>query len=1704
MHVAKLAENAASGVNTVVLAIGPALSGRSTRLWGPSFDTLPAQLGRKGVAAQMLERVVADRLTAEDTISIEAFDFGHGEQLRDLCNFGAIDKRHKVRNHPRLGASVDNLACLTFNADAAGVEAAAETIQDAARVRSVGVPFGQPSATTMVVRVTIRSEACGYSSHAFIDAAAHERFCEHKLPVPAPEAANAQAALRECIEGFAADGKQWEKRWKRSPLTQMLRATFSGGHCRWLTLLCLPERVASEEIVHDLFALGSTLRQLPLTGRPAGDPRASVLAEIQDEMETAKHQLKLLDDGLPVPSGMSKPELLQQLVDATELFQETTESAEEMLAKTGVYAKKRKTTKGKWANVPGHPFHTPNSGAAPFLTSVSIEGDQAFLQLPSCGAASSGIPLTDAITLCVDPSHRRVVVKTAAMAAPEEGEGEDASPADKKPSLAALMVNGDPVKAGDEMRLRSGDRLLAADASAAWVLCLPPPWQRESLFSPMHGPFEPSDPRPECAALVAALTESQNNGEVDAAALHRAQVLTAFYPCALSMPASATWSFRDVKGEADRREKDRQEAAAAEARRREEAARKAREAAEAEARAKAEEEERLRLEAEAEARRVAEEEAAVRQRQQEEEKAAAAAAAGGATPPAAAGSGAATPAAGANGMSAAAILAQLNDGFDDDDDDEASLDEFDIQVPPRAGDTKPPGADAAAADGDGQAVEEEEEEEEEEPPAPAPRFDPVAAALEDLDRMLEAYRARTADAFLWKPDGPTIPSDLDQIMDLPSLDDARAAAGKAKDAGDLAVHDSGAEEARVWKLRTRRNIFNRGGAEPVHLLLSGRFLVYFPEAPSGATTASGQCYVYGATVSAVEGSREGRRYILQIEPSTPRKGTKDRSGPTSENDLFLSFASEIERDRWLGLLRRAAKPPVPEFLRDLFGDDVPATDVRPVAEPTLDRNDARMTLTKGDIDLIDEFLAMDETNLEAHGESEADQELIQPVAEIVVGLTSEEDAFDPTWLDALLADAQRAVTSADHDVAGIMRKQAIAADDGDDAAIDIQQPFWLPRRQRLYHFARTSTEAQAAAKIQKRGRAWLVNSVKGTVELVDANAKIAFVFSTTQVMSAGRLANNATGAIITVNHDGGALPFKEYFMTHADRELFLDVLNSARPALRLFAPSLVPGGLEEAVREIKVSKLPVGQNGKVILDGNAYLRVTKELHENIRVWVGTVNANGLPFSGPGAIDKWLPLDAGKHDIYAVTIQGVVDEPVASVPLLAQRLQTRCVDVGCNGDFVVLRHVRCGDVVLVVLVRRVHVPKLTNVEVSTCPSQISAVAGERGGAGIALRYLNTSFAFVAVHLPGQPQRHDLRRYICAEVLSTMQLGDTDCDVCNDFDNVFVCGDFNFPVAARQQKNLRAALKAAADAAAEGTEEGQEKTNKAVAEAAALADVLTVERKARRMLVGFSEGEISFAPTAPIDPANPSETLWIDAPDKTPIGNGVTRYSGRVLWRSRRPEDVQCIEYAASFGWAASGHRPVHGEYAVRCVRQALTAYEAPPTHTIAAAAPMGKRIVLHLSDIVLRRTLQEDVQRDCDVVLRFTCPGAGLFDPVEVSDPTCVQTGKWVYHDVDCVTRTHSIPLVGASSIAVAVLQVPRSAVRGPAGPTASTPTATQVKVMMSGAIHLDAELLGGAAQGLAEATAETTKEVTFPMQRGGQFITMATLMLSTSIQQQQQ
>jgi hypothetical protein len=372
------------------------------------------------------------------------------------------------------------------------------------------------------------------------------------------------------------------------------------------------------------------------------------------------------------------------------------------------------------------------------------------------------------------------------------------------------------------------------------------------------------------------------------------------------------------------------------------------------------------------------------------------------------------------------------------------------------------------------------------------------------------------------------------------------------------------------------------------------------------------------------------------------------------------------------------------------------------------------------------------------------------------------------------------------------------------------------------------------------------------------------------------------------------------FYSPQERERFYESANAIRPSIRVYAPDLT--NQDANVEACTTTIDGVGANtvtvtcnnasGKAVareLTGECKINASKLLTEPLTIWTGTFNMSGhAPPRNSADLAGWLPKD--KYDIYAVAVQEASFRKNESD--FFEYIQKHL-----GRDYLTLASMSVWDTLLIVLSKKKHLLKITNVEGSTKSTVHKAVCGTKGGIGISLRYLETSMCFVTCHLAARLERNAMRNTNIEEIVDGLQLAIRETDITNQFNHLFMFGDFNYRIEL-DAKNATNMIKA---------KEFQSLLDY---------DQLMIQRRDEGVLHGFQEPPITFAPTYRMTVGG-SEYM-------SEKGNGPS-YCGRVLTRSMSNTWVKCTGYRAFPEVQISEHQPVNATFIVRCVRPTMSCF-----------------------------------------------------------------------------------------------------------------------------------------------------------------------------------
>jgi len=380
------------------------------------------------------------------------------------------------------------------------------------------------------------------------------------------------------------------------------------------------------------------------------------------------------------------------------------------------------------------------------------------------------------------------------------------------------------------------------------------------------------------------------------------------------------------------------------------------------------------------------------------------------------------------------------------------------------------------------------------------------------------------------------------------------------------------------------------------------------------------------------------------------------------------------------------------------------------------------------------------------------------------------------------------------------------------------------------------------------------------------------------------------------------------FPNNEERERFYETSSSIRPAIRVYAPSLTKpdcghdGGtttttIDAATAENRQTVKhphPFKRTGAMMdteLTGRCKINSSLVVDEPVSVWVGSFNLCGSPPPrGTDGMESWLP--RGKFDIYAIGTQE------CSYQKKEDEWFSHITDY-LGKDYLQLAVMHMWDMNIIVLCKKKNLLKITNVEGSTKATLHKEKVGMKGGVGIALRFHNTSMAFINCHLAARIEKTKMRNTNVSEIVSAIQLANKDIDLSSQFHHVFFFGDLNYRVEMEHE---------------EAEEYIKSKDYLKILDQ----DQLNTERLENGLLHGFTEAPITFAPTYRFKRGSAE---YMRDRGRSPS------YCDRVLYKSMRNTVLKCTGYGTTDKMTSSEHMPIYANFVVRCIRPVMNCFHA---------------------------------------------------------------------------------------------------------------------------------------------------------------------------------
>jgi len=343
-------------------------------------------------------------------------------------------------------------------------------------------------------------------------------------------------------------------------------------------------------------------------------------------------------------------------------------------------------------------------------------------------------------------------------------------------------------------------------------------------------------------------------------------------------------------------------------------------------------------------------------------------------------------------------------------------------------------------------------------------------------------------------------------------------------------------------------------------------------------------------------------------------------------------------------------------------------------------------------------------------------------------------------------------------------------------------------------------------------------------------------------------------------------------------------------------------GVKDSAMTRKVQN-PLKRSGELQdreLQGRCKINSSNVTDEPVTIWLGTFNLCGCePPTDSAQLESWMP--RSKYDIYAVGVQ--------EASYQAQEDQWfKYIQAYLGKEYLTLANMMLWDMNIIVLCKKKNLLKITNVEGSTVATLHKEKCGMKGAVGIAIKFHNTSIAFINCHLPARVERTKMRNTVVSEIMNRIQLANKDSDLASQFHHVFFFGDLNYR------------LEMEGDEAEELIAEKKyinlmdhDQLKKCM-----LGDTSAMSDSEDAMFAGFSEPPITFAPTYRFKRGT---NQYMKDRNRAPC------YCARVLHKSLRNTVIKCTGYGTTDQVKTSEHMPVYATYVIRALRPAMNCFHA---------------------------------------------------------------------------------------------------------------------------------------------------------------------------------
>eukprot|EP01006_Ploeotia_vitrea_P000927 TRINITY_DN103911_c0_g1_i1.p1 TRINITY_DN103911_c0_g1~~TRINITY_DN103911_c0_g1_i1.p1 ORF type:complete len:821 (-),score=48.69 TRINITY_DN103911_c0_g1_i1:60-2522(-) len=325
------------------------------------------------------------------------------------------------------------------------------------------------------------------------------------------------------------------------------------------------------------------------------------------------------------------------------------------------------------------------------------------------------------------------------------------------------------------------------------------------------------------------------------------------------------------------------------------------------------------------------------------------------------------------------------------------------------------------------------------------------------------------------------------------------------------------------------------------------------------------------------------------------------------------------------------------------------------------------------------------------------------------------------------------------------------------------------------------------ARIKKtKSRVWVIDICQQNVDILDTKGNLQRSHSGKKLLQLEKSIMELSRCVVMFFDSSH--PYSLLFENAMVRERFFECMMAARHYQRVWCPYLCGSGNIDTTTHIQARscKVPIKVHvkqrdpttGQVTSETEQVLptryvqtegvvNASKLRTEPVSVWVGTFNLGGHEPPLASQMSLWM---CGGYDLYAVCYQNACFRTK-----LADELEVfRALQRSLGKSYIIVSQMILWDTCLCVIVRKPLMTKITNVEGTTHGVKDIVKFGPRGGCLITFKYLETSLAFVGLHLPNDSNQS--RIAVLREVLNSRKIANTHLDFTSQFHYVWLLGDF----------------------------------------------------------------------------------------------------------------------------------------------------------------------------------------------------------------------------------------------------------------------------------------------------------------------------------------